>query len=53
MKIVDELKLTNGVIITDEAPPSGDKSGATHMVASCVLAQYPFIVSAKSMKISL
>lgn len=47
MKIVDELKLTNGVILTDEPPPSGENAGNARMVASRVVTKYPFIVSAE------
>lgn len=47
MKIVDELKLTNGVILTSEPPASGEKAGNARMVASRVVTKYPFIVSAE------
>lgn len=47
MKIVDELKLSNGVILTDEPPPSGGAPGNARMVASRVVAKYPFIVTAE------
>lgn len=47
LKIVNDLKLTNGVILTDEPPPSGEKPGNARMVASRVVAKYPFIVSAE------
>ena len=47
MKIVDELKLTDGVILTDEPAPSGERSGNARMVASRVVPKYPFIVSAE------
>lgn len=53
IKIVDELKLTNGVIMTDEPPPLGDKSGATRMVASHVVANTPLSFQLKLMKMSL
>lgn len=47
MKIVDELKLTDGVILTDEPAPSGENIGNARMVASRVVPKYPFIVSAE------
>lgn len=46
MKIVDELKLPKGVILTDEPDVTGSNTGNTNrMVASRVVTQYPFIVS--------
>lgn len=47
MKIVNDLKLTNGVILTSEPAASGDKPGDARMVASRVVTKYPFIVSAE------
>ncbi len=47
MKIVDELKLPEGVILTNEASIAGTFIGNTRMVASRVVAKYPFIVSAE------
>lgn len=47
MKIVDELKLSNGVILTDEASQLDSRSSNSRMVASRVVAKYPFIISAE------
>lgn len=47
MKIVNELKVPDGVILTNEAPITGNVDGRTRMVASRVVPKYPFIVSAE------
>lgn len=45
MKIVNELKLPSGVILTDEPSDIGPNGVDTRMVASRIVTKYPFIVS--------
>ena len=46
MKIVQELELPKGVVLTSEPDPTENvSSNVTRMVATRVLTQYPFIVS--------
>jgi signal transduction histidine kinase len=47
IKIVDELKLTSGVILTDEPSISAPNLPGAKMIASRVVDKYPFIVSAE------
>lgn len=47
IKIVNNLKLTNGVILTDESTSTESLPGKNRMVASRVVTNYPFIVSAE------
>lgn len=47
IKIINDLKLFNGVIQTDEAGPGTSGTDGARMVAARVINNYPFIVSAE------
>lgn len=47
IKMVKDLKLSNGVLRSSEANPLNNESGIGRMVAARVVKNYPFIVSAE------